>query len=58
MGSYLGGRPEPISGSPTEIADKIAAFAEVGAGHVQLVLDPITEASIDFMADVLTHLDN
>ncbi|MDG2263099.1 MAG: LLM class flavin-dependent oxidoreductase [Actinomycetota bacterium] len=58
MGSYLGRRPEPISGSPTKIADEIAAFAEVGAGHVQLVLDPITDASIDFMADVLTLLDN
>ena len=57
MGNFPGERPEPISGSVAEIADKIAAFADAGAHHVQLVLDPITEDSIEFMGGVLEHLD-
>ena len=57
MGDYPGDRPVPIGGSPAEIADKVAAFADVGAHHVQLVLDPITESSIEFIGQVLTHLD-
>jgi hypothetical protein len=39
------------------MADRIASFAEVGASHVQLVLDPITEPSIELMGEVLTYLD-
>jgi probable F420-dependent oxidoreductase len=47
----------PITGSPREIADQLRAFATAGAQHVQLVLDPITQASIEFFADVFFHLD-
>ena len=57
MGDYTADRPVPISGSPVEIADAIAAFAEVGADHVQLVVDPITEASIEHLGTVLALLD-
>ena len=51
-------RPEPVTGSPSEIAERIAVFADVGAHHVQLVLDPITEASLEALAPVLALLDS
>ncbi len=57
MGDYVVDRPVPITGSPGEIAGQIAAFAAVGADHVQLVVDPITEASIEHLGDVLALLD-
>lgn len=57
MGGYPTGDFEPISGSPDDIAARIASFAEVGADHVQLCVDPITEASIEHLGEVLTILD-
>lgn len=59
-GRKMGARHEridPISGSPAEIADAVAAFADVGIAHVQLVVDPITEASVEALAGVLAVLD-
>lgn len=50
-------RVDPIGGSPREIAEALAAFADVGIAHVQLVVDPITEASVEALADVLAVLD-
>lgn len=47
---------DPIAGSPGEIAEALRAFARVGVGHVQLVLDPITEASIEELGPVLEAL--
>ena len=40
-----------------EIAATLRAFAAEGIGHVQLVVDPITLASIDALAPVLEELD-
>ncbi len=48
----------PIEGDPTEVARQIAAFAEVGVDHVQLVVDPITTASIEWLGNVLDVLDH
>jgi alkanesulfonate monooxygenase SsuD/methylene tetrahydromethanopterin reductase-like flavin-dependent oxidoreductase (luciferase family) len=57
MGGY-GGRPvEPIRGTPPEIAEQIRAFAEAGAAHVQLVLDPITRDTIEWFPAVFAALD-
>ena len=47
----------PIAGSAEEIAAALRGFADVGVGHVQLVLDPITTASIEELAPVLELLD-
>jgi len=47
----------PVSGSPAEIAATLRAFAAEGIAHVQLVLDPITLASLDALAPVLEDLD-
>jgi alkanesulfonate monooxygenase SsuD/methylene tetrahydromethanopterin reductase-like flavin-dependent oxidoreductase (luciferase family) len=57
MGHEDGSRVRPIEGSAPEIADQLRAFAAVGASHVQLVVDPITRASIETCAGVLADLD-
>ena len=54
MGDYgAGAVVEPISGSPAEIADQLAAFGPAGATHLQLVVDPITRDSIEWLAEVV-----
>ena len=45
------------SGPPEVIADALRAYAREGIGHVQLVVDPITEASVAALAPVLEALD-
>jgi probable F420-dependent oxidoreductase len=47
----------PLKGTPDELARAIASYADVGISHVQLVLDPITVASIEECAPVLELLD-
>ena len=42
---------------PAEIAATLRAFAAEGIAHVQLVVDPITLASLDALAPVLEDLD-
>ena len=46
-----------ISGDAETMARALAAFADVGIGHLQLVVDPITEPSIAALAPVLERLD-
>ena len=48
----------PLEGSPEDIAEGLRAYAREGIGHVQLVIDPITEASISALAPVLQTLDS
>lgn len=43
----------PLTGSVDRIADTLREFEAAGAAHVQLVVDPITSASIEWLADVL-----
>jgi alkanesulfonate monooxygenase SsuD/methylene tetrahydromethanopterin reductase-like flavin-dependent oxidoreductase (luciferase family) len=57
MGDYEGRGSVPVSGSASQIADTIAGFAHAGAHHVQLVVDPITEASVEALGEVLEVLD-
>ena len=57
MGDHRGRTMQPLRGSIEELADQIRAFAAAGAAHVQLVVDPITEASIDHLGGVLALLD-
>ncbi len=47
----------PLEGSPEQIADELRAYALAGIGHVQLVVDPITEASVAALAPALEALD-
>ncbi|MDO8363088.1 MAG: LLM class flavin-dependent oxidoreductase [Actinomycetota bacterium] len=55
------GSPEmngsPLEGSPEQLAEQLAAFAAVGAAHLQLVVDPITQGSIEWLGEVLALLD-
>ncbi len=54
MGDYGAGEAvEPITGSPAAIAEQLARFGDAGASHVQLVVDPITRSSIEWLGDVL-----
>src|SRR5438094_2417126 len=47
----------PLEGSSEVIADGLRAYAREGIGHVQLVIDPINDASIESLAPVLERLD-
>ena len=47
----------PLEGPPEVIAEALRAYAREGIGHVQLVVDPITEASVAALAPVLELLD-
>lgn len=47
----------PLKGTPEELAHAIARYADVGVSHVQLVVDPITVASIEECGRVLELLD-
>jgi alkanesulfonate monooxygenase SsuD/methylene tetrahydromethanopterin reductase-like flavin-dependent oxidoreductase (luciferase family) len=57
MGDYPIGDVQPLRGGPGELADHLRAFAAAGAAHVQLVVDPITQPSIESLADVVAALD-
>ncbi|MCL1599211.1 MAG: LLM class flavin-dependent oxidoreductase [Actinomycetia bacterium] len=48
---------DPISGDVSEVARRLMEFAEVGVDHVQLVVDPITLESIEWLDGVLEVLD-
>jgi len=47
----------PLEGDAETIAEALRAYAREGITHVQLVLDPITLASLDAFAPVLERLD-
>jgi len=43
--------------TPDDLGDHVRGLADAGATHLQLVLDPITSASIDLVGEVLADLD-
>ena len=54
MGDYDDfGTVTPLTGSVDELAGQLRAFESAGATHVQLVVDPITRESIEWLGDVL-----
>ncbi len=56
MGDYPADRGAPLTGSPDELAEQLAAFATAGADEVQLVVDPIVRAAVDPLAETLALL--
>ncbi|MEW6223247.1 MAG: LLM class flavin-dependent oxidoreductase [Chloroflexota bacterium] len=48
----------PLEGDAEAVAEALRAYAREGIGHVQLVVDPIDEASIAALAPVLERLDH
>ena len=57
QGSYAEAPPPPLEGDPGVLAEMLRGYAREGIGHVQLVIDPITRASIEAFAPVLRLLD-
>ena len=57
QGDYAKPHDPPLVGDPETIAEALRAYAGEGIAHVQLVLDPITLASLDELAPVLDLLD-
>jgi probable F420-dependent oxidoreductase len=57
MGATYDAPVRPVQGSPDDIAGHLDAMARAGARHLQLVVDPITEASIELLGDALAALD-
>lgn len=49
--------PDAISGNPEQIAEQIAAFSTFGIDEVQLVVDPITAASVEWLAQIFDHFE-
>ena len=47
----------PLRGTPEEVAEGLRGYAREGIGHVQLVVDPITEGSVAALAPMLEALD-
>jgi hypothetical protein len=57
MPGYLGIRPNPITGTMEEIAEKVAAFRALGMRHHVAGLDPCTPKSLEQYARVIEILD-
>jgi alkanesulfonate monooxygenase SsuD/methylene tetrahydromethanopterin reductase-like flavin-dependent oxidoreductase (luciferase family) len=57
MGETYNSPVAPVAGSPGGIAEHVHAMAAAGAAHLQLVLDPITERSIEVVGEALALLD-
>jgi len=57
MGDPTNAKVTALTGSPEQVAEQLAAFAAVGAAHLQLVVDPITTDSIEWLGQVLALLD-
>ena len=57
QGSLNRRKAYPIGGTHEAIAEKLVAFSRVGVTHVQLVVDPITAPSIEWLGDVLAAVD-
>jgi alkanesulfonate monooxygenase SsuD/methylene tetrahydromethanopterin reductase-like flavin-dependent oxidoreductase (luciferase family) len=52
-----GAAPDPLQGPPEVIAEELRAYARAGVKEVQLVVDPITIASLEALGPVLELLD-
>jgi len=57
QGDYTEVEAEPLAGTPDQMAEELRAYAREGIAEVQLVLDPISRASIEEFASVLERLD-
>lgn len=51
------GDPPAIVGAPDVIATRLMEFANAGVSHIQLVVEPISSASVEWLGSVLQVLD-
>lgn len=49
---------ESLRGSPEVIAEELRRYSREGIGHVQLIVEPMTEKSLEALAPVLELLDS
>lgn len=56
MGDYPTDAGAPLEGPADELADRLREFEAAGASHVQLVVDPIVPASLEWLGDVIALL--
>lgn len=58
MGETYNRPVAPVVGTPQAVAEHVHAMAQAGASHVQMVLDPITEQSIEVVGEAVALLDS
>jgi probable F420-dependent oxidoreductase len=56
MGEPKAAPVPPVQGSAADIAGHLAALADAGATHLQLVLDPITEEAVEQVGEAIALL--
>jgi alkanesulfonate monooxygenase SsuD/methylene tetrahydromethanopterin reductase-like flavin-dependent oxidoreductase (luciferase family) len=56
MGDYPNEGGAPLEGSTSELADQLREFADAGANQIQLVVDPIVPASVEWLGEVIELL--
>jgi len=47
----------PLAGDATEVAAGLRRYADIGVGHIQLVVEPITAGAVEELGEVLAMLD-
>jgi alkanesulfonate monooxygenase SsuD/methylene tetrahydromethanopterin reductase-like flavin-dependent oxidoreductase (luciferase family) len=57
QGDFAQRGSQPLDGPPEVMAEEFRAYAREGISHVQLVLDPMSLASLEEFAPVLERLD-
>lgn len=57
-GSTERGSSRPLRGDAQDIAERLTELARAGVDHVQLVVDPITVASIEWLGGALEALEH
>lgn len=56
MGDYPADAGAPLEGSADELAGQLREFEAAGASHLQLVVDPIVPASLEWLGAVVDSL--
>lgn len=54
---YTGVRPDPMRGSPEEMAERLGAFQDLGLAHYVVGLDPCTPKSLEAFARTIELFD-
>lgn len=57
MEGHLDRRPDPVKGDPSEMAERLASFQDLGMSHFVCGLDPCTPKTISEFAKVIEALD-
>ena len=58
MDEAASGRPDLVSGTPDQMADRLATFRDLGLRHLVCGLEPRTRSTIEAFADVIALYDS